>query len=229
MTYLLQKNGYLESLKNRASVSTSLKQKLDAARLGLNYGEEIGEDEEIDEEDETQMMMLFKSQVNKLLTKPLSVARFHTEFPNKYIPYFSSVFPKLQNMYRGTSPDPFVLKNMAIGLIEQVLQSSAQSSSVNIQQQQQQQQQAQAQAQASNSVNFPASKKKEQKKEQNKYTCAVCGKQVLNKKANIIQHNSSKFHTKALTESRLQTKLNPHPLPSDFYEIFDNEDTRLIN
>lgn len=212
MTYLLQKNGYLESLKNRASVSTSLKQKLDASRLGLNYGEEIGEDEEIDEEDETQMMMLFKSQVNKLLTKPLSVARFHTEFPNKYIPYFSSVFPKLQNMYRGTSPDPFVLKNMAIGLIEQVLQSSSNN-------------QAQAQAQASNSVNFPASKKKEQNKQQEKYKCTICGRQFLNTRQGIRQHNKTDVHKDALS----LTKSSSHPLPSRFYEIFDDEDTKLIN
>lgn len=206
MTYLLQKNGYLESLKHRASVSNSLKEKLDAARLG--YGDEIGEEEIIDEEDETEMMMLFKSQVNKLLTKPLSVAKFYTEFPDKYVPYFSSVFPKLKNMYLGTSPEPLVLKNVAVGMIEKLIQqSSAQSSSVNV----------------------PASEKKEQKNQQDKYICPDCGKEVSNTRQGIRQHNKSKVHTRALQKSQSQSKLSPHPLQSQFYEIFDDEDTRLIN
>lgn len=202
MTYLLQKNGYLESLKNRASVSTTLKQKLDASRLG--YDSEIGEEEKIDEEDETQMMTLFKSQVNKLLTKPLSVARFYTEFPDKYIPYFSSIFPKLQNMYRGTSPDPFVLKNVAIGLIEQLLQSSGQSSgqssSVNIQQ-------------ASNSKSNSASASSSTPFKET-YFCKTCEVEML--KSSKSNHDKSDKHQRNLMlenirnlpETPINTKIN---------------------
>jgi hypothetical protein len=187
MTYLLQKNGYLESLKHRASVSSILKKKLDAARLG--YGEEIGQEEEIDEEDETQLMTLFQSQVNKLISKPLAVAKFYTEFPDKYIPYFSSVFPKLQNMYRGTSPDPFVLKNVAIGLIEKLLQSSP----VNNQQQ----------AQASKSTPFRET-----------YFCKTCEVEML--KTSKSNHDKSDKHQRNLMlenirnlpETPINTKIN---------------------
>ena len=211
MTYLLQKNGYLESLKHRASVSSLLNQKLDAARLG--YGDEIGEEEIIDEEDETEMMMLFKSQVNKLLTKPLSVAMFLSLFPERLIPYFSSIFPKLQNMYRGTSPEPLVLKNVAAGLIEQLLQQS----SVNIQQ-------AQAYASNSKSKSMPTPSNEN-------YFCKTCEVEI--KKSSKSNHDKSAKHQRNLLMEKIktlpETPSHNYKKKVDDEDEKEDEDTRLIN